>query len=178
MRRMTNFWAFIKKLASLIGFTGDKIEVGNDLEVDGKIKCIENIVDIDNNERFKNIPLTPNTIENITWGYTSATLNGKELNIYLRGVVSAGATIPSNTELIRISKNSLDWIWDKIMINTTVSSTYVMSSGLSLHKGNSVDFVDCSLNKNSPNLIIKNSANIVSASNKTYFNLELHLNID
>ncbi len=37
MRRMTNFWAFIKKLASLIGFTGDKIEVGNDLEVDGDL---------------------------------------------------------------------------------------------------------------------------------------------
>lgn len=35
MRRMTNFWAFIKKLAGLIGFTGNKIEVGNDLEVDG-----------------------------------------------------------------------------------------------------------------------------------------------
>lgn len=38
MRRMTNFWAFIKKLAGLIGFTGNKIEVGNDLEVDGDLE--------------------------------------------------------------------------------------------------------------------------------------------
>lgn len=52
MRRMTNFWAFIKKLAGLIGFTGNKIEVGNDMEVDG---------DLEVNSSFKAASLTDGT---------------------------------------------------------------------------------------------------------------------
>lgn len=43
MKRMTQFWAFIKKLAGLVGFNGNKIEVGNDLEVDGNLEVNSSI---------------------------------------------------------------------------------------------------------------------------------------
>lgn len=53
MRRMIpqKLIEFLKKLTSLIGFTGNKIEVGNDLEVDGKVILNEadDLVDKDGN---------------------------------------------------------------------------------------------------------------------------------
>lgn len=37
MKRMTPFWKFVDKLRALLGFEGNKIQIGNDLEVDGDL---------------------------------------------------------------------------------------------------------------------------------------------
>lgn len=63
MRRMIpqNLIDFVKKLATLIGFSGNKIEVGNDLEVDGKLdvnsetKFHDHVSVFEGDERFVDI---------------------------------------------------------------------------------------------------------------------------
>lgn len=111
MRRMTNFWAFIKKLAGLIGFTGDKIEIGNDLEVDGKLKAFENITDANDRSRFIEGNIETPTISGVTFKYSKWALSGSHLMIVIAGDITANTQI----SLTAITINVPQWIKDKLV---------------------------------------------------------------
>lgn len=111
MKRMTNFWAFIKKLAGLIGFTGDKIEIGNDLEVDGKLKAFENITDANDNLRFVEGEIATKSLSNVTFSYNKWSLSGTHLMIVLAGKINA-SSILGTTEFATLNLPS--WITNKI----------------------------------------------------------------
>lgn len=111
MKRMTQFWAFIKKLAGLVGFNGDKIEVGNDLEVDGKLKAFENITDAHDRQRFIEGNITIPTISGITSPYARWSLSGSHLMVVLTYSFEANSTLASSDRAI---VNVPEWILNKI----------------------------------------------------------------
>lgn len=147
MRRMTNFWAFIKKLAGLIGFTGNKIEVGNDLEVDGKLKAFENITDVNDNLRFVEGEINLPSVTGVTYPFTKWSLSGSHLMIVICGNITQGTTFSIKRADITIPQ----WLLDKI---TPLTATYV-NAGYSDIVDNSyaqVGRISSNLEKTSTNL--------------------------
>lgn len=146
MKRMTNFWGFIKKLAGLIGFTGDKIEVGNDLEVDGKLKAFENITDAHDRQRFIEGTITTPTISGITSPYARWSLSGSHLMIVLTYSFEANSTLGyTDRAVVNIPK----WILDKIY-PTAIQRVVTSSFGVYAKSSNQIIFTkECVLTKQS-----------------------------
>lgn len=181
MRRMTNFWAFIIRLAGLIGFTGDKIEIGNDLDVDGDLKVnsnaklFENIVDKNNHSRFTEGPI--NTIQKtgVTYTYAKWSLSGSHLMIVLSGVISENTTF-GQEDLATLSLP--EWISEKLY--TIHSQTTLLNMGdMYIREGLQNSTKTCIITKpESGDLIISFRDSFQSESLNTGFRLQFDFLID
>lgn len=102
------------KILQALELTSDtKLTIGTNLDVDGNIKSMENIIDSNDNKRFIEGEGTINTIEGITFLYNKWSLSGTHLMLVLALDITDGTTIGNAQDLISI--NLPNYILNKIV---------------------------------------------------------------
>lgn len=124
MKRMTPFWKFVDKLRSLVGFEGNKVQIGNDLEVDGDLTInggdvVQAVSGTSEGDNWKTLTIG-DTTKNLGGG--GATIESGSLPI---GAIPDNVTLKTNK-----------WISDgntfKVIINvqTSLSSITIKNNDL------------------------------------------------
>lgn len=138
---------------------------------------MSDIVDGDGHKRFISIPVS--TASNLlSASYAGAVLSGKVLKIVVRGTIPATVAIPATTKLAYIAKEDLGWIYDEIVHDPNVSTTYVTSTTLSIYKGNAVSVNTITFSKTVVDVNFSNYGQIDADAGLRSFTIELTLDID
>lgn len=117
MRRMIpqKFIDWIKKLFNNVQPNGDDVEFGRNIEVDGKIKTYDKLVDENGNYRFisGNLEVNPSLSAGVTITYAKWALSGNSLTLAINGKLDAGASMGGS--LLLASATLPQWIMDNLI---------------------------------------------------------------